>query len=121
MCLPHHLPQEEGAVNEAVCQVAFADRLLLNKIDLVPLESDLTRIEARLRGINSFAPIQRCTKSQVAVSDVLDICGFDLARTLARNPGELRLLPIHVLCASQGSGLARNPGELRLLSRHKAP
>jgi hypothetical protein len=48
----------EGVVNEAVAQVAFADRLLLNKTDLVT-EEDLVRIEARLRGINGFAPIQR--------------------------------------------------------------
>merc|ERR1719408_1132744 len=44
----------EGAENEAVEQVAFADRLLLNKTDLVE-EADLERIEARLRTINQFA------------------------------------------------------------------
>ena len=30
-------------------QVAFADRLLLNKIDLVPDEASLLHVEARLR------------------------------------------------------------------------
>ena len=49
----------EGVVNEAVAQVAFADRLLLNKTDLVSEADELARIEARLRGINGFAPIQR--------------------------------------------------------------
>ena len=49
----------EGVVNEAVAQVAFADRLLLNKTDLVSEAEELDRIEARLRGINGFAPIQR--------------------------------------------------------------
>ena len=49
----------EGVVNEAVAQVAFADRLLLNKTDLVSEADELDRIEARLRGINGFAPIQR--------------------------------------------------------------
>jgi len=52
----------EGAENEAVEQVAFADRLLLNKTDLVK-DEDLVRVEARLKSINAFAPIRRCTKS----------------------------------------------------------
>merc|ERR1712205_273097 len=51
----------EGAENEAVEQVAFADRLLLNKTDLVK-DEDLVRVEARLKSINAFAPIRRCTK-----------------------------------------------------------
>ena len=52
-----HLDEEkpEGVENEAVEQVAFADRLLLNKIDLVPEESKLARVEARLRGLNKCA------------------------------------------------------------------
>jgi len=66
-------------------QVAFADRLLLNKTDLVT-ESDLVRIENRLRDINQFAPIQRCSQAQVAVNSVLNIKGFDLNRTLEMDP-----------------------------------
>merc|ERR1740129_431062 len=50
--IEQHLDEEkpDGVENEAVEQVAFADRLLLNKCDLV-LESDLARIEARLRSV----------------------------------------------------------------------
>ena len=48
----------EGAENEAVEQVAFADRIILNKIDLVE-EADLARVEKRLRAINAFAPVSR--------------------------------------------------------------
>jgi G3E family GTPase len=81
--IEQHLDEEkpEGAENEAVEQVAFADRMLLNKTDLVT-EDDLTRVEARLRKINAFAPIQRCSKSEVSVDSVLNICAFDLKRTL---------------------------------------
>ena len=68
-------------------QVAFADRLLLNKVDLVE-EADLTRVEERLRTINKFAPIKRCEQSQVSVESVLDINGFDLNRTLEMDPGQ---------------------------------
>ena len=76
-----HLDEKkpDGAINESVNQVAFADRILLNKIDLVPDEATLERIEQRLRGINQFAPIKRCTRGQVDVADVLDIeASFDL-------------------------------------------
>jgi len=75
----------EGVVNEAVAQVAFADRLLLNKLDLVK-PKDAERIEARLRGINTVAPIQRCTFGDVSVVRVLGIHGFDLTRALKANP-----------------------------------
>jgi len=85
--IEQHLDEEkpEGAENESVEQVAFADRMLLNKTDLVE-EKDLDRIEARLRGINKFAPILRCCKSEVSVDSVLDIRGFDLKRTLEMDP-----------------------------------
>ena len=39
--------------------------------------------------INSFAPIRRCTRSNVSVNEVLGIDGFDLQRTLARDPAFL--------------------------------
>ena len=89
----------EGAENEAVEQVAFADRLLLNKTDLVS-EEDLQRVEARLRAINQFAPIVRCCNSDVAVDSVLDIKGFDLKRTLEMDPEFLNTDGEHVHDAS---------------------
>ena len=79
----------EGEVNETISQIAFADRLLLNKVDLVPDEADLSRIEGRLREINGAAPIRRCTRSHVSVDTVLGIDGFDLQRTLSRDPSFL--------------------------------
>merc|ERR1712204_66122 len=50
--IEQHLDEEkpEGAENEAVEQVAFADRMLLNKTDLVT-EADLERVEKRLRSL----------------------------------------------------------------------
>ena len=69
--IEQHLEAEkpEGAENEAVEQVAFADRLLLNKVDLVT-EDELTRVEKRLKSINSNAPIMRCQQSNVSVDSV---------------------------------------------------
>jgi G3E family GTPase len=85
--IEQHLDEEtpEGTGNESVEQVAFADRMLLNKTDLVT-EADLLRIEGRLRAINEFAPIQRCMNSQVSVDSVLNIRGFDPERALEMVP-----------------------------------
>merc|ERR1719181_1550421 len=85
--IEQHLDQEkpEGAENEAVEQVAFADRMLLNKTDLVS-EEDLVRVEKRLRSMHAFAPIIRCQQSSVSPDSVLDIKGFDLKRTLEMDP-----------------------------------
>ena len=47
-----------GIVNEAVEQIAFADRILLNKTDLV--EPDyLNELELELKAINKNASIRR--------------------------------------------------------------
>ena len=64
--IEQHLDEEkpEGAENESVEQIAFADRILLNKVDLVE-EKDLERVEKRIKGINAFAPITRTHKSAV--------------------------------------------------------
>ena len=85
--IEQHLDDEkpEGAENESEEQVAFADRLVINKIDLVPDEKDLARIEARLRSINNFAPIVRTERSQVNVDNVLNLNAFDLEKTLERD------------------------------------
>mmetsp|Transcript_9089 Transcript_9089/g.26509 ORF Transcript_9089/g.26509 Transcript_9089/m.26509 type:complete len:405 (+) Transcript_9089:33-1247(+) len=85
--IEQHLDEEkpEGAENEAVEQVAFADRILLNKTDLVS-EADLERVEKRLKSINSQAPVQRCTKAEVSPDWVLDIGAFDLKRVIEMDP-----------------------------------
>merc|ERR1719169_259315 len=83
-----HLDDEkpEGAENEAVEQVAFADRLILNKCDLVPEEAELKKVEDRLRAINKFAPIVRSTQAKVSADQVLNIKAFDLEKTLEMDP-----------------------------------
>merc|ERR1712086_1045965 len=75
----------EGVENEAVEQVAFADRLILNKTDLVN-EEELLAVEKKLRDINKFTPIIRSTQSKVSVDQVLNIRAFDLDKTLEMDP-----------------------------------
>jgi len=103
----------EGVENEALEQVAFADRMVLNKIDLVS-EGDLDRIEARLRSINGFAPILRTERSSVSVDSVLDIRGFDLKRTLEMDPEFLKTDGEHVHDQTVTSFSITVPGELDL-------
>lgn len=76
----HHLDKEvkEGCENEALEQVAFANKILLNKIDLVS-EEVLTRIEARIKGINPCPTIIRTVQSNVDMSEVMNMKAFDLS------------------------------------------
>ena len=67
-------------------QVAFADMLLLNKTDLVPDEADLKKLEGRLRSLNKWAPIERCTNAGVALEKIMSIRGFELDRVLEMDP-----------------------------------
>ncbi|DBA74480.1 TPA: hypothetical protein ACH3X2_000945 [Trebouxia sp. C0005] len=71
--------RSEGAVNEAVEQIAYADRILLNKVDLVS-PADLQRLERRIKSINGMAQMQHVERADVPVEYVLGIGGFDLER-----------------------------------------
>eukprot|EP01031_Cornospumella_fuschlensis_P035123 gene35123-42539_t len=81
--LEQHLDDNkpDGVENEAIEQLAFADRVLLNKTDLVS-ESDLERVRNRIRSINSTAKVIPCTQSAVDVHEILGIKSFDLDRIL---------------------------------------
>ena len=70
---------------EAREQVAFADRIILNKIDLATPD-ELAAVEARLRGLNPLAPIVRAERSNVPLDQVLGQHGFDLDRILEVKP-----------------------------------
>ncbi|GAA6038525.1 hypothetical protein JCM8097_004612 [Rhodosporidiobolus ruineniae] len=65
-------PRDDGAYNEAQRQVANADVILLNKVDLVS-PADLDRIEGLLRTVNSTALIHRTTRSSIDLSLILDL------------------------------------------------
>jgi G3E family GTPase len=75
-----HLDDEkpEGVENEAVEQIAFADRILLNKCDLVDSEAEIEDIEKRIRAINEKVPIKRTINSEVEMDYVMGIKGFSL-------------------------------------------
>ena len=70
---------------EAREQVAFADRIILNKTDLVS-DTELVEVERRLRKLNPLAPILRAERANVPLDQVLGLGGFDLGRILDIHP-----------------------------------
>ena len=76
-----HLDEErpEGEVNECVGQIAFADRIVLNKVDLVT-RGDVDRVKERIRGINGLAAVEEGERARVDVGYVLGVGGWDLEK-----------------------------------------
>jgi G3E family GTPase len=70
---------------EAKNQIAFADVILLNKIDLVS-GAELAEVEARIRAINPYAKLHKTTKCSVPLDAVLGRNAFDLDRILEIEP-----------------------------------
>ncbi|MBM3787736.1 MAG: GTP-binding protein [Acidobacteria bacterium] len=80
-----HIWQHIDDSDEAKEQIAFADVMLLNKIDLVePAEVD--KLEARIRQMNPAAKIYRTRDANIALDRVLDLGGFNLERALEVDP-----------------------------------
>ena len=77
--------KEEGIENEALEQLAFADRVLINKIDLVN-EEELLLVEKQIRSINAGASLVRTQMSKVDLDWVLNARAFELSRVLEVDP-----------------------------------
>ena len=75
----------EGVENEAVEQLAFADRILLNKIDLVS-EEEIKEVERKIKSINGSAPILHTENSLIDPEELINIGSFDLKKTLEMDP-----------------------------------
>ena len=82
-----HLDEEkpEGIENEALEQLAFADRIVLNKIDLAN-DDELSEVESRIQEVNPLAPIIRTQHGKVNLDAILDVGAFSLDRVLADDP-----------------------------------
>ena len=84
-----HLALHLDDAPEASEQIAFADVIVLNKIDLVEADQ-LDALEQRLRALNAVAKIHRVEDAAVAVEEVVGLGGFDLARGLELEPELLK-------------------------------
>jgi G3E family GTPase len=94
--------------DEAQEQIAFADVILLNKIDLVPMPQ-LAILEDQIRRVNAMARLHRTQHSQISLDAVLGIQAFDLKNALAIDPALLEE-DAHEHDASVFSVAIREPG-----------
>ena len=85
--ITQHLDEEkpEGVENESVEQIAFADRIMLNKIDLVS-EEELEEVQSKIKSINRFAPMYHTENSIIDPTNLINIGSFDLEKTLEMDP-----------------------------------
>jgi G3E family GTPase len=72
-------PTLKGIDNQAVDQIVVADRIIINKTDLVS-EGEIGAIETRMRSLNATAPIYRSSYAKVDLDQILGIGAFDTAR-----------------------------------------
>ena len=75
---------------EAKNQIAFADVIILNKMDLVSPE-ELREVEARIRAINPYAKLHKTSRCAVPLDAVLGRNAFDLDRILEIEPSFLEV------------------------------
>ena len=65
---------KDGMLEE---QVAVADLILINKVDLAE-EPQIHNLEEWLHGLNPTAPIVRGSRGQIPLESILNVGGFDL-------------------------------------------
>ena len=82
-----HLDEKkpDGSANEALQQVAFADKILLNKIDLVTVE-EKKALKDRLATINKFATVIETEKSRAPLDKILGLNSFNMESILNYDP-----------------------------------
>ena len=80
-----HGMQTLDTQDEAQAQVAFADRLLVSKRDLVS-EAEFATLKQRLVQMNPRAPVTPVDFGKVDIKDILDIRGFNLNAVLDISP-----------------------------------
>ena len=71
--------------DEAQEQIAFADVILLNKVDLVTPQ-DLNVLESKIRDMNALVKIYRTQNSELEIDSILGVRAFDLDRALEVDP-----------------------------------
>ncbi|XP_076888847.1 uncharacterized protein LOC143539396 [Bidens hawaiensis] len=74
-------------VNEAVEQVAYADRIILNKVDLVS-DADLEALTKKIKHINGMAQMKQAKFGDVDMDFVLGVGGYDLDRIDSEVPSD---------------------------------
>jgi len=82
-----HLDEKKADtdINEAEHQIAFADRIVLNKLDLVSKE-ELEDVEERIKSMNAFATIIKTQNSRAPLDQILGLNSFSLEQVVGVDP-----------------------------------
>ena len=78
----------DDGTDEVMSQLAFADRIILNKADLVT-EGRLSSLKTRLQEMNQMAGFYSATMADAPIAELLDIGGFNLSRAVEMKPNFL--------------------------------
>jgi len=76
-----HVWEHIDSSDEVKKQIAFADVILLNKIDLVAPEQ-LQQLETRIKNMNAAAKLYRTENAVVEMNNILNVGGFNLDRAM---------------------------------------
>ncbi len=84
----------DGINSQAVDQIISADRIILNKVDLVD-EDAVERIEHRIRKLNQRSEIDRSSYAEVNLEAILGIQAFEISQRAAAEPAFLENHYVH--------------------------
>ena len=101
----------DGISSQAVDQIVCADRVIVNKVDLVG-EDTVTRIRERIRGLNQRCAIEASSYAEVNLDGILGIRAFDISQRAASDPSFLDNHYVHSHDPDVETHSVRIPGEL---------
>ena len=84
----------DGINSQAVDQIISADRIIVNKVDLVDDET-VERIEGRVRQLNQRSEIDRSSYAEVNLDAILGIQAFEISQRAAAEPSFLENHFVH--------------------------
>ncbi|MDX9669677.1 MULTISPECIES: GTP-binding protein [unclassified Pseudomonas] len=73
--------QLDGVDNQAVDQIVCADRIVINKVDLVTAD-EVDNLRGKIRGLNATADLVTCTHAQIDLTKILGIGAFECTQKL---------------------------------------
>lgn len=81
----YHLQDQLKTAPEVEQQIAFADCIILNKLDLVDA-ADVDGLKALVQALNPFAKLYVASRGEVDLAEVMNLGGFDLDKVLELSP-----------------------------------
>jgi G3E family GTPase len=76
----------DGSDNQAVDQIVCADRIVINKVDLVGPE-DIASLTQRIRGLNATAEIVESSYAQIDLDKILGVGANEFSQILVETDG----------------------------------